>query len=201
MEGIIPLYKPKGLTSHDCVFKLRKILRTKKIGHTGTLDPDVTGVLPICVGKATKVAQYLTDAGKTYEGEVTIGISTSTEDASGDVIMEKRIERVILREEILTTLQSLTGTITQTPPMFSAIKVNGKRLYEYARKGIEIERPSRTIQIYSLELLDDRNEFNGETISFRFRVSCSKGTYIRTLAVMMGEQLGYPAHMSDLCRV
>ena len=111
MEGIIPLYKPKGLTSHDCVFKLRKILRTKKIGHTGTLDPDVTGVLPICVGKATKVAQYLTDAGKTYEGEVTIGISTSTEDASGDVIMKKRIERVILREEILTALQSLTGTI------------------------------------------------------------------------------------------
>ena len=101
MEGIIPLYKPKGLTSHDCVFKLRKILKTKKIGHTGTLDPDVTGVLPICVGKATKVAEYLTDAGKTYEGEVTIGISTSTEDASGEVIMKKKIERVILREEIL----------------------------------------------------------------------------------------------------
>jgi tRNA pseudouridine55 synthase len=201
MEGIIPLYKPKGLTSHDCVFKLRKILRMKKIGHTGTLDPDVTGVLPICVGRATKVAEYLTDAGKAYEGEVTIGISTSTEDASGDVVIQKRIDRVISREEILTVLQSLTGTITQTPPMFSAIKVNGKRLYEYARKGIEIERPSRKVQIYSLDLLDDRNEFNGETISFRFRVSCSKGTYIRTLAVMMGEQLGYPAHMSDLCRV
>ena len=122
MEGIIPLYKPKGLTSHDCVFKLRKILKTKKIGHTGTLDPDVTGVLPICIGKATKVAEYLTDAGKTYEGEVTIGFSTSTEDASGDVIMKKRIERVISREEILTALQSLTGTITQTPPMFSASK-------------------------------------------------------------------------------
>jgi tRNA pseudouridine55 synthase len=201
MEGIIPLYKPKGLTSHDCVFKLRKILRMKKIGHTGTLDPDVTGVLPICVGRATKVAEYLTDAGKAYEGEVTIGISTSTEDASGDIINQKRINRVISREEILTVLQSLTGTIKQTPPMYSAIKVNGKRLYEYARKGIEIERPSRTVQIYSLDLLDERNEFNGETISFRFRVSCSKGTYIRTLAVMMGEQLGYPAHMSDLCRV
>ena len=92
MEGIIPLYKPKGMTSHDCVFKLRKILRTKKIGHTGTLDPDVTGVLPICVGKATKVAQYLTDAGKTYEGEVTIGISTTTEDASGEVIMKKGLK-------------------------------------------------------------------------------------------------------------
>jgi tRNA pseudouridine55 synthase len=201
MEGIIPLYKPKGLTSHDCVFKLRKILKMKKIGHTGTLDPDVTGVLPICVGRATKVAQFLTDAGKAYEGEVTLGISTSTEDASGEVIMNKPIERVISRKEILTVLQSLTGTITQTPPMFSAIKVNGKRLYEYARKGIEVERPSRTIHIYSLELLDDRNEFNGETISFRFRVSCSKGTYIRTLAVMIGEKLGYPAHMSDLCRV
>ena len=201
MEGIIPLYKPKGMTSHDCVFKLRKILRMKKIGHTGTLDPDVTGVLPICIGRATKVAEYLTDAGKAYEGEVTIGFSTTTEDASGEVVKRKRIERVISRNEIVETLQSLTGSITQTPPMFSAVKVNGKRLYEYARKGIEIERPSRTVNIYSIELLDKRNEFNGETISFRFRVVCGKGTYIRTLAVMIGDALGYPAHMSDLCRV
>jgi len=201
MEGIIPLYKPKGMTSHDCVFKLRKILRMKKIGHTGTLDPDVTGVLPICIGRATKVAEYLTDAGKAYEGEVTIGFSTTTEDASGEVVKRKRIERVISRNEIVETLQSLTGSITQTPPMFSAVKVNGKRLYEYARKGIEIERPSRTVNIYSIELLDKRYEFNGETISFRFRVVCGKGTYIRTLAVMIGDALGYPAHMSDLCRV
>ncbi len=201
MEGIIPLNKSKGMTSHDCVFKLRKILKTKKVGHTGTLDPDVTGVLPICIGRATKVAQYLTDAGKSYEGEVTLGLSTTTEDASGEVIDEKKIERIISRHEVLDVFQSLTGTITQTPPMFSAIKVNGKRLYEYARQGIEIDRPSRDIHIYSLQLLDDRLEFNGEKISFRFRVACSKGTYVRTLAVMIGEALGYPAHMSDLTRV
>jgi tRNA pseudouridine55 synthase len=201
MEGIIPLYKPKGMTSHDCVFKLRKILKMKRIGHTGTLDPDVTGVLPICIGNATKVAEYITDAGKAYEGEVTIGFSTTTEDASGEVVERKEVERIIEREEILNVFQQLTGPISQTPPMYSAVKVNGKRLYEYARKGIEIERPTRSVTIYSIELLDDRKQFTGETISFRFRVECSKGTYIRTLAVMIGEALGYPAHMSDLCRI
>src|SRR3954471_7565614 len=118
MEGIIPLYKPKGMTSHDCVFKLRKILKMKRIGHTGTLDPDVTGVLPICIGKATKVAEYITDAGKAYEGEVNIGYSTTTEDASGETVEQKPVNRVIQREEILKVLQSLTGEIEQTPPMF-----------------------------------------------------------------------------------
>lgn len=201
MEGILPLFKPAGLTSHDCVFKLRKILKTKKVGHTGTLDPDVTGVLPICIGKATKVAEYITDAGKAYEGEVTIGFSTTTEDASGEVVAKKDVDRTILREEIQMVLDSLTGEIEQTPPMFSAVKVGGVRLYEYARKGIEVERPSRMVTIYSIELLDDRIEFSGETIRFRFRVSCSKGTYIRTLAVMIGEKLGYPAHMSKLIRI
>lgn len=201
VEGILPLFKPAGLTSHDCVFKLRKILKTKKVGHTGTLDPDVTGVLPICIGKATKVAEYITDAGKAYEGEVTIGFSTTTEDASGEVVEKKDVDRTILREEIQKVLDSLTGEIEQTPPMFSAVKVGGVRLYEYARKGIEVERPTRKVTIYSIELLDDRTEFSGETIQFRFRVSCSKGTYIRTLAVMIGERLGYPAHMSKLIRI
>src|SRR3954453_2476366 len=111
MEGIIPLFKPKGMTSHDCVFKLRKILKMKRIGHTGTLDPDVTGVLPICIGKATKVAEYITDAGKAYEGEVTIGYSTTTEDASGEVVETRKVDRVVTREEILQVLQSLTGEI------------------------------------------------------------------------------------------
>lgn len=189
------------MTSHDCVFKLRKILKTKKIGHTGTLDPDVSGVLPICIGRATKVAEFITDAGKSYEGEVTLGFSTHTEDASGEVIETVKIDRIITREEIEQVLQQLTGTISQTPPMFSAVKVNGRRLYEYARKGIEVERPTRLVNIYSIELLDERLNFSGETISFRFRVSCGKGTYIRTLAVMMGEKLGYPAHMSDLVRI
>ncbi|MEW9050710.1 MAG: tRNA pseudouridine(55) synthase TruB [Neobacillus sp.] len=201
MEGILPLYKPAGLTSHDCVFRLRKILKTKKVGHTGTLDPDVTGVLPICIGRATKIAEYITDAGKTYEGEVTIGFSTTTEDASGEVVEKKVIEGVIQRADIIKVLESLTGEIEQTPPMYSAVKVGGTRLYEYARKGIEVERPTRKVTIYSIELLDDREEFLGETVSFRFRVSCSKGTYIRTLAVMIGEILGYPAHMSHLIRV
>lgn len=189
------------MTSHDCVFKLRKILKTKKVGHTGTLDPDVTGVLPICIGKATKVAEYITDAGKAYVGEVTIGFSTTTEDASGEIVEKKNVERSIKREEILKILNELTGEISQTPPMYSAVKVNGVRLYEYARKGVEVERPTRKVNIYSIDLLDDRNEYFGDTISFRFKVSCSKGTYIRTLAVMMGERLGFPAHMSNLSRV
>ena len=201
VEGILPLFKPKGMTSHDCVFKLRKILKMKRIGHTGTLDPEVDGVLPICLGRATKVAEYITNAGKSYEGEVTIGIATTTEDATGEIVSEKNVDRTFSRAEILEMLQSLTGNILQTPPMYSAVKVNGKRLYEYARQGIEIERPSRTVTIYSLELLDDRESFTGKTIQFRFRVSCSKGTYIRTLAVMMGEYLGYPAHMSMLSRI
>ena len=200
MEGIIPLYKPKGMTSHDCVFKLRKILKMKRIGHTGTLDPDVTGVLPICIGKATKVAEYITDAGKTYEGEVTLGFSTTTEDASGEVVETRKVDRVISKSEVIEMLHTFTGTIRQTPPMFSAVKVNGKRLYEYARQGIEIERPTRLVTIYSIELLDDILS-NGETTSFRFRVACSKGTYIRTLAVMIGDALGFPAHMSELSRI
>jgi tRNA pseudouridine55 synthase len=158
-------------------------------------------VLPICIGKATKVAEYITDAGKSYEGEVTLGFSTTTEDASGEKVEEKRVVDTFSRKEIQKVLESFTGEIEQTPPMYSAVKVNGTRLYEYARKGIEVERPTRKVTIYRLELLDEREEFSGETISFRFRVSCSKGTYIRTLAVMIGESLGYPAHMSNLIRV
>ncbi|MBM7701909.1 tRNA pseudouridine(55) synthase TruB [Metabacillus iocasae] len=200
MDGVLVLHKPKGMTSHDCVFKIRKLLRTKKVGHTGTLDPDVTGVLPICIGRATKIVEYLTGATKTYEGEVTIGFSTTTEDQSGEVVDQKEVTQIYTREDILEVLQSLTGEIEQTPPMYSAVKINGVRLYEYARKGIEIERPSRKVTIYQCELLDDRTEFQGETISFRFRVTCSKGTYIRTLAVMIGEKMGYPAHMSYLQR-
>jgi len=172
----------------------------KKVGHTGTLDPDVTGVLPICLGKATRVAEYITDAGKEYIGEVTLGWSTTTEDASGDIVARKKVDRKIKREEILKVLQSLTGEITQTPPIYSAVKVNGKRLYEYALKGQKVEIPSRKVQIYEIELLDDRDIFEGESISFKFRVACGKGTYIRTLSCMIGEQLGFPAHMSKLVR-
>ncbi|MEX0414834.1 tRNA pseudouridine(55) synthase TruB [Bacillus sp. C30] len=200
MEGVVLLHKPKGMTSHDCVFKLRKILREKRIGHTGTLDPDVTGVLPICVGRATKIAQFLTSETKTYEGEVTLGFSTTTEDASGAVVEKQDVNRVITRKEVEEVLAELTGTIEQMPPMFSAVKVNGKKLYEYARAGQEVERPVRTITIHEFVLLDEREVFEGENISFRFRVTCSKGTYVRTLAVMIGEKLGFPSHMSHLVR-
>ncbi|MEC5237126.1 tRNA pseudouridine(55) synthase TruB [Bacillus mycoides] len=200
MEGVVLLHKPKGMTSHDCVFKLRKILREKRIGHTGTLDPDVTGVLPICVGRATKIAQFLTSETKTYEGEVTLGFSTTTEDASGEVVEKQDVNRVIIRKEVEEVLAELTGTIEQMPPMFSAVKVNGKKLYEYARAGQEVERPVRTITIHEFVLLDEREVFEGENISFRFRVTCSKGTYVRTLAVMIGEKLGFPSHMSHLVR-
>ncbi|WP_100403034.1 tRNA pseudouridine(55) synthase TruB [Bacillus sp. FJAT-42315] len=200
MNGILPLWKEKGMTSHDCVFRIRKILRTKKVGHTGTLDPDVEGVLPICIGRATKLSEYIMNSGKEYVAEVTIGYSTTTEDASGETVEQKAVTESFSRKEILHVLQSLTGEIVQTPPMYSAVKVNGKRLYEYARQGIEVERPSRKVVIEDIELLDDREMFTGESIRFSIRVVCGKGTYIRTLAVMIGERLGYPAHMSHLVR-
>ena len=200
INGILPLWKEKGMTSHDCVFKLRKILKTKKVGHTGTLDPEVDGVLPICIGNTTKVAEYITDQGKTYEAEVAIGFSTETEDATGEMVERDPDEKKITREQLLTALEGLTGEITQIPPMYSAVKVNGKKLYEYARAGIAVERPTRKAQIDSIELLDNSEEWAGVDIHCRIRIQCGKGTYIRTLAVQIGEALGYPAHMSELTR-
>lgn len=200
MNGILPLWKERGMTSHDCVFKLRKILRTKKVGHTGTLDPGVEGVLPICIGQATRIAEYLTDAGKTYEAIISIGRTTTTEDAEGETVAEDPSVKKVSREQLQEVLASLTGVIEQTPPMFSAVKVNGKRLYEYARKGETVERPTRQVTIYALELLDDNESYEGQEITFPVRIHCSKGTYIRTLAVQIGEALGYPAHMKELVR-
>lgn len=200
MNGILPLWKERGMTSHDCVFKLRKILRTKKVGHTGTLDPGVEGVLPICIGQATRIAEYLTDAGKTYEAIISIGRTTTTEDAEGETVAEDPSVKKVSREQLQEVLASLTGVIEQTPPMFSAVKVNGKRLYEYARKGETVERPTRQVTIYALELLDDNESYEGQEITFPVRIDCSKGTYIRTLAVQIGEALGYPAHMKELVR-
>ena len=200
MNGILPRWKERGMTSHDCVFKLRKILKTKKVGHTGTLDPAVEGVLPICIGQATRIAEYLTDAGKTYEAIVSIGRTTTTEDAEGETVEENLLPKTFTRQQLLEALTQLTGEIEQTPPMFSAVKVNGKRLYEYARKGEVVERPTRKVTIYSLELLDGAQNFEGEEVTFRIRIACSKGTYIRTLAVQIGEALGYPAHMASLVR-
>ncbi|WP_348920241.1 tRNA pseudouridine(55) synthase TruB [Enterococcus rotai] len=201
MDGILPLWKEAGMTSHDCVFKLRKILHTKKIGHGGTLDPDVSGVLPICIGKGTKVIEYMVDSGKTYEGQITLGFSTTTEDASGEIVERVALTKPFSNEEIDTAMQTMTGEITQIPPMFSAVKVNGKRLYEYARNGEEVERPVRKAMIYSFERTSEPefDEAKG-TQSWRFKVVCGKGTYVRTLSVDTGLVLGVPAHMSDLTR-
>ncbi|MED2973281.1 tRNA pseudouridine(55) synthase TruB [Fictibacillus sp. B-59209] len=200
-EGVLPLLKPAGMTSHDCVAKLRNILKTKKVGHTGTLDPEVTGVLPVCVGRGTKIAQYMTDYPKAYEAEATIGKATATEDAYGETVETKEVPGEISAEQVETVLQSFKGIIQQVPPMFSAVKVNGKKLYQYAREGIEVERPVREANIYELKLLSHDRQFPGPYPSFSFFVRCSKGTYIRTLAVDMGRKLGYPAHMSKLVRV
>ncbi|WNF35416.1 tRNA pseudouridine(55) synthase TruB [Bacillaceae bacterium IKA-2] len=200
LQGILPLHKPKKMTSHDCVAKLRKILKTKKIGHTGTLDPEVTGVLPICIGRATKVAEYMSNYSKTYEGEATIGFSTTTEDFTGEVLERKPIKTFFSRQDIETVLNSFIGEIEQTPPMYSAVKIKGKKLYEYAREGKTIERPKRLVIIHELILLSDPIVVDEDKIKFSFRVHCSKGTYVRTLAVDIGEKLGYPAHMSALVR-
>lgn len=199
-QGILALKKPAGMTSHDCVGKIRRIFSTKKVGHTGTLDPEVTGVLPICIGRATKIAEYMSDYGKEYIGEVTLGFSTETEDAHGEKVMEKQVEEDIDFGKIKEIIKSLTGEIEQVPPMYSAVKVNGKKLYEYARQGIQIERPKRKVTIFELELLNKEDVLRKENPVFSFRVKCSKGTYVRTLAVAIGEKLGYPAHMSSLIR-
>lgn len=200
MNGILPLWKEKGMTSHDCVFRLRKILGTKKVGHTGTLDPSVEGVLPICIGQSTKVAEYITDSGKEYVADISIGTATETEDADGAVVASDLSPKRITKSDIEKVLAQLTGEITQIPPMYSAVKVNGRKLYEYARKGIEVERPERQVLIHEIELLDSSEVYEGEEVTFRIRVACGKGTYIRTLAVQIGELLGYPAHMSTLVR-
>lgn len=202
MDGILPLWKERGQTSHDCVFKLRKILQTKKVGHSGTLDPDVDGVLPICIGKGTKVVEYLVDSGKRYTGEITLGFSTTTEDASGEVVAAKKIMTPFTIEEIDRAMAEMTGTITQIPPMYSAVKVNGKRLYEYARNNETVERPKRQAVIAEFKRISEPvYDAEQKTQSWRFDVSCGKGTYVRTLAVDTGRLLEMPAHMSDLTRL
>ncbi|MDU7073698.1 MAG: tRNA pseudouridine(55) synthase TruB [Streptococcus peroris] len=199
MNGIINLRKEAGMTSHDAVFKLRKILGTKKIGHGGTLDPDVVGVLPIAVGKATRMVEFMQDEGKVYEGEITLGYSTTTEDASGEVVAETPVLSPLDEKLVDEAIASLTGPITQIPPMYSAVKVNGRKLYEYARAGQEVERPERQVTIYSFERTSPIS-YEDKLARFTFRVKCSKGTYIRTLSVDLGEKLGYAAHMSNLTR-
>ncbi|MQS75119.1 tRNA pseudouridine(55) synthase TruB [Companilactobacillus halodurans] len=202
MDGVIPLNKEIGQTSSDYVYKLRKILYTKKIGHTGTLDPLVDGVLPICVGQATKLVNTLTGTPKEYDGEITLGKSTTTEDREGETVKEHKLTQPFTKEQLQETFAKMTGDIKQIPPMFSAVKVKGKKLYEYARAGIEVERPVREIHIYDFQMVGEP-EFDEATgyQKIKFHVRCSKGTYVRTLAVEFGRILDMPAFMSQLTRV
>ncbi|WP_436884220.1 tRNA pseudouridine(55) synthase TruB [Mammaliicoccus sciuri] len=201
MDGILAIHKEVGMTSHDVVFKLRKILKTKKVGHTGTLDPEVSGVLPICVGKATRVSDYVMESGKSYRAEVTTGVSTTTEDQTGEIVDQKRVDQNLWdKDEMIATLKQLEGDIEQIPPMYSAVKVNGKKLYEYARQNIEVERPVRRVHINSIDLISDII-YENDTCKFEIEVECGKGTYIRTLATQIGALLNYPAHMSHLIRL
>lgn len=200
-NGILPVYKERGLTSHDVVFKLRKILKTKKIGHTGTLDPEVSGVLPVCIGTATRVSDYVMDMGKSYNATITLGESTTTEDQTGEVIDKIDVqENAININKVDAVLKQFEGIIEQVPPMYSSVKVNGKKLYEYARKGETVERPVRKVNIDSIARTSEL-QFEDGKCHFNIEVKCGKGTYIRTLATDIGKQLGYPAHMSLLTRI
>ena len=201
MNGVLPLYKERGMTSFDCIRRLRQLLHTKKIGHSGTLDPNVSGVLPICIGTATKLVPYLMASGKVYAGEVLIGQATTTEDLDGEVVDRQAVLKPIDAQQIKDAMQHLTGEITQIPPMYSAVKVNGKRLYEYARAGETVERPQRTIFIKEFKLLASNYDSEQQQQRIRFEVHCSKGTYVRTLAVDLAKQLGYPGTMSSLTRL
>lgn len=192
MNGIINVYKEKDYTSFDVVAKLRGILKQKKIGHTGTLDPDAVGVLPVCLGSATKLCDMLTDKKKEYIAEFVLGKETDTQDISGQVIKETEV--VCTQEEVKTAIQSFIGDYDQLPPMYSAIKVDGKRLYELARQGKEVERKKRPVTFYEIEII--KCELPYVTI----RVLCSKGTYIRTLCHDIGQKLGCGAAMTELER-
>ena len=197
IHGIINVYKEKGFTSHDVVAKLRGIVGQKKIGHTGTLDPDATGVLPVCLGKATKLCDLLTDKNKTYEAVLLLGKTTDTQDITGEVLEEKSTE-ALTEEKVREAIEGFIGDYEQIPPMYSALKVNGKKLYELARAGVEVERKPRRIKINSLRVNDINLEDDIKTVTIT--VDCSKGTYIRTLCQDIGEKLGCGACMMELIR-
>ena len=197
MDGIIVVNKQKGCTSHDVVNKVKKIVN-KKVGHTGTLDPLATGVLPLLIGKGTLCSKYLINHDKVYEVSLKLGISTDTMDAEGKIVEEKEVNSNILaKENVEKVLSSFIGKQEQTPPIYSAIKVAGKKLYEYARKGQEVEIPKREIEIYNIELVG----INKVSKEIEFKVSCSKGTYIRSLCTDIAKALGTIGYMSGLERL
>ena len=194
MDGVIIINKQKDFTSHDVVNVIRKKLNTKKVGHTGTLDPNATGVLPILVGKATKISKYLIEHDKTYIATIKLGEKTDTGDNEGQVIEEKLVPADLKKEDINNVLQSFLGKQKQVPPMYSAIKINGKKLYEYAREGKEVKLEAREIEIYKIQLLEYKNS------KIKFEVECSKGNYIRTLCEDIAKKLGTVGYMEELQR-
>lgn len=194
LNGILIFHKPQDFTSHDVVAKLRGILRTRKIGHGGTLDPMATGVLPIFVGGATKAADYAAAQDKTYEAGFTLGFSTDTQDTTGTVTAQS--EKRVTEDEVRAALNTFLGAQKQVPPMYSAIKIDGQKLYDLARKGKEVERPARDITILDIALLN----FDPDSQKGAFRVTCSKGTYVRTIVHDLGEKLGTYAAMHALTR-
>ena len=196
MDGIIIINKPKNCTSHDIVRKAKKILN-EKVGHTGTLDPNATGVLPLLVGKGTQIAKYIINHDKTYEAVLQLGEKTDTADIEGKILETKEVlERSVQTENVKEVLRSFIGKQEQIPPIYSAIKVNGKKLYDYARKGESVEIQPRQIEIYDIELIkiDKKNK------TIEFRVDCSKGTYIRTLCENIAEKLDTVGYMKELNR-
>lgn len=194
MFGFLNVYKPKGITSHDVVSALRRITKVKQIGHTGTLDPFAEGVLPICIGKATRLIEYLDDD-KAYTGTIQLGSSTTTYDLEGEEVNFS--DKKVTLNEIEAALDKFRGEIDQLPPIYSAIKVNGKKLYEYAREGKEVKIEPRGVNISNLQILN----FYPETRQLELHIECSKGTYIRSIANDLGEELGTYGHLVKLVRV
>jgi tRNA pseudouridine55 synthase len=193
MEGVLLVDKPSGMTSHDVVYKLRRKLAMQRIGHAGTLDPMATGLLVMLVGKATRISQYLISADKGYEGEITLGIVTNSQDAEGEV-METRPVPPLTAAQVKEAMLAFLGDQYQTPPMFSAVKIGGVPLYKKARQGEEVEREPRFIRVSAFELL----AFDSPKLTFR--LACSKGTYVRAIAHDLGQKLGCGAHLSALRR-
>ena len=193
MDGIINIYKERGFTSHDVVAVVRRTIHQKKVGHTGTLDPEAEGVLPVCLGRGTKLADYIMAADKQYLAQLTLGVTTTTEDHTGEVLETKPVE--FDEEKIRSAVSKFRGEISQVPPMYSAIKIKGKKLYELAREGKEVERTPRKIYIENIEIQRFLPPNKVEIL-----VTCSKGTYIRTLCTDIGNELGCGGHMSSLLR-
>lgn len=199
-EGILPIYKERGITSHDVVFRARRILQMKKIGHSGTLDPEVDGVLLLLLGGATKVSDYAMDLGKSYRAEVCLGVKTTTEDLTGEVVEERKVADISV-DKIKEILKSMIGEIEQKPPIYSAIKVNGRKLYEYARRGqFDVEIPTRKVNIYNISFIENSEYYKDDKFYFSIDINCGKGTYVRTIATSIGEKLNLPSTMSKLTR-